>query len=30
MAEPYLLHMDSQAIKIRWISMQCYEIVLLN
>ena len=30
MAEPYLLRMDSQAIKIRWISVQCYEIVLPN
>lgn len=28
MAEPYLLRMDSQALKIRWISVQCYEIVL--
>lgn len=28
MAEPYLLRMDSEAIKIRWISVQCYEIVL--
>ena len=30
MAEPYLIRMDSQAIKIRWISVQCYEIVLPN
>ena len=28
MAEPYLTRMDSQALKIRWISVQCYEIVL--
>lgn len=28
MAEPYLERMDSQALKIRWISVQCYEIVL--
>ncbi len=28
MAEPYLLRMDSQALRIRWISVQCYEIVL--
>lgn len=28
MAEPYLLRMDSQALKIRWISVQCYEMVL--
>ena len=30
MAEPYLLRMDSLALKIRWISVQCYEIVLPN
>lgn len=30
MADPYLLRMDSQALKIRWISVQCYEIVLPN
>ena len=30
MAQPYLLRMDSQALKIRWISVQCYEIVLPN
>lgn len=28
MTEPYLERMDSQALKIRWISVQCYEIVL--
>lgn len=28
MAEPYLLRMDSQALRIRWISVQCYEMVL--
>ncbi len=28
MAEPYLERMDSLALKIRWISVQCYEIVL--
>lgn len=30
MAEPYLTRIDAQAIKIRWISVQCYEIVLPN
>lgn len=30
MAEPYLFQIDSQALKIRWISVQCYEIVLPN
>lgn len=28
MAEPYLLRMDTQALKLRWISVQCYEMVL--
>lgn len=28
MAEPYLQRVDSQALKIRWISVQCYEMVL--
>ena len=30
MSEPYLSQMNSQAIRIRWISVQCYEIVLPN
>lgn len=30
MAEPYLTQIASQAVKIRWISVQCYEIVLPN
>ena len=30
MAEPYLTQIDAQAVKIRWISVQCYEIVLPN
>ena len=30
MAEPYLQQVTSQALKIRWISVQCYEIVLPN
>lgn len=30
MAEPYLMQVDSQALKLRWISVQCYEIVLPN
>ncbi len=28
MAETYLERMDSQALRLRWISVQCYEIVL--
>lgn len=28
MAEAYLQRMDSECLKIRWISVQCYEIVL--
>lgn len=28
MAEPYSQRVDSQALKFRWISVQCYEIVL--
>ena len=28
--EPYLNHIVSQALRIRWISVQCYEIVLPN
>lgn len=30
MAEPYLQQVTSQALRIRWISVQCYEIVLPN
>lgn len=30
MAEPYLRQVTSQALRIRWISVQCYEIVLPN
>lgn len=30
MAEPYITKIDSQALKIRWISVQCYEMVLPN
>lgn len=28
MAESYVTKMDSQALKIRWISVQCYEMIL--
>lgn len=28
MTEPYLQRVDSQALRIRWISVQCYEMVL--
>lgn len=28
MSEPYVLNMESPAVKLRWISVQCYEIVL--
>lgn len=28
MAEPYLLQMDSEALRIRRFPVQCYEIVL--
>ena len=30
MAEPYAEEMISQALRLRWISVQCYEIVLLE
>ncbi len=30
MAKPYATKIDSQALKIRWISVQCYEMVLPN
>lgn len=30
MSEPYLQQVDSCALRIRWISVQCYEIVLPN
>lgn len=30
MAEPYVTRIDSHALKIRWISVQCYEMVLPN
>ena len=28
MAEPYAEEMISQALRLRWISVQCYEMVL--
>ncbi len=30
MAEPYILNMETPALKLRWISVQCYEMVLPN
>ena len=30
MSEPYVKQLSSQALRIRWISVQCYEIVLPN
>ncbi len=30
MSEPYVNQLSSQALRIRWISVQCYEIVLPN
>ena len=30
MAEPYVQREESLAVKLRWISVQCYEMVLPN